>query len=68
MRKIILYVAASVDGFIADKNGGVSWLQGDDSDLQAEGTYNRFIESVDTIILGYSTYHQIVTELSPDCH
>lgn len=66
MRKIILYVAASVDGFIADKNGGVSWLQGDDSDLQAEGTYNRFIESVDTIILGYSTYHQIVTELSPD--
>ena len=28
MRKIILYIAMSLDGYIADKNGGVDWLSG----------------------------------------
>lgn len=26
MTKVILYIAVSSDGFIADKQGGVSWL------------------------------------------
>ena len=25
-RKVILYLAMSLDGFIADKNGGVGWI------------------------------------------
>ena len=25
-RKVILYLAMSLDGFIADKNGGVGWM------------------------------------------
>ena len=28
MRKIVLYIAMSLDGYIADANGGVSWLRG----------------------------------------
>ena len=27
--KIVLYLAMSVDGYIADEQGGVSWLEGD---------------------------------------
>ena len=66
MRKVILYIAMSLDGYIADKDGGVEWLQGDGSDVGNFGSYPEFEKTVDTVILGYKTYHQIVTELSPD--
>lgn len=39
MRKTILYIAMSLDGYIADKNGGVDWLEGDGSDTGNEGSY-----------------------------
>jgi len=57
----------SLDGYIADEKGGVYWLMGDGSDPSADqGSFSRFIETIDTVILGYTTYHQIVTELCPD--
>ena len=56
----------SLDGYIADKHGGVSWLDGDQSDSQNEGTYCEFIKTVDTVLMGKNTYRQIVNELSPD--
>jgi len=55
----------SLDGYIADPDGGVDWLGGDGSDNDNPGSYPAFIETIDTIILGYKTYHQVVTELSP---
>lgn len=66
MRKVILYIAMSLDGYIADKNGDVDWLGGDGSDDNQAGSFPGFMETVDTVVLGYQTYHQIVTELSPD--
>ncbi len=64
MKKVVLYIAMSLDGYIADKNGGVSWLVGEDRDIQTS-SYDEFIKSVDTIIMGYKSYNQITTELSP---
>ena len=66
MRKTILYIAMSLDGYIADRDGGVAWLAGDGSSPDHPGSYPRFYESIDTVILGYATYRQIVTELFPD--
>lgn len=56
----------SLDGYIADREGGVQWLGGDGSDPDNAGSYPRFYETVDTIILGYTTYHQVAAELFPD--
>ena len=55
MRKVILYIAMSLDGYIADENGGVGW-----------GSYPEFVRGIDTVVMGWKTYHQVMTELSPD--
>lgn len=66
MGQIVLYLAISVDGYLADKQGGVRWLVGDGSEPDAPGSYPAFLDTVDAIIMGRTTYHQLVTELSPD--
>ena len=66
MRRTVLYIAMSLDGYIADEFGRVEWLEGQDPADENEGTYPEFIQTVDTVIMGWKTYHQIVTELSPD--
>ena len=65
MRNIILYIAMSLDGYIADENGGVDWLSGQDPEDKSESSYPEFVQSIDTVIMGWETYHQVITELSP---
>lgn len=66
MKKVILYIAVSLDGYIADPNGSVDWIKGQDDSVEPEDTFTPFFDSVDTVIMGKRTYDQIVTELSPD--
>ena len=66
MRKVILYIAMSLDGYIADENGGVGWLSGQDPEGESEGSYPEFVRGIDTVVMGWKTYHQVMTELSPD--
>lgn len=66
MRKISLFIAMSLDGYIADSKGGVNWLKGQGENNNTNNSYSEFIEKIDTIIMGWNTYHQIVRELSPD--
>ena len=66
MRKVTLFIAMSLDGYIADKDGGVDWLNGQEEDGENMDTYSEFIKTIDTIIMGWNTYHQVITELSPE--
>ena len=66
MRKVVLYLGMSLDGYIADKNGGVGWMEEDDTGSLEDSSYPDFVQTVDTVLMGYTTYHQIRTELSPD--
>ena len=65
MRNVVIYLAMSLDGYLADKSGGVDWLGGNGSDPAADGSYPAFYETIDTVVMGWNTYHQIITELSP---
>jgi dihydrofolate reductase len=58
MSKIILNLATSVDGFIADEGGGVDWL----NDFNAED-YGmiEFFEHCGTAIMGSKTYEQALS-------
>ncbi len=57
MKKIILYVATSLDGFIARKNGSVDWLT-KFSNTEEDYGYKEFLNSVGTVILGNTTYKE----------
>ncbi len=63
-RDLVLYIAMSLDGYIAKTSGDVSWLEENakDSSLHA---FESFYDSVDTVIMGHTTFSQIVCELSP---
>ena len=52
---IVYYVATSVDGYIADADGGVEWLNQFHGKGEDYG-YSRFYSSVDGIIMGSHTY------------
>jgi dihydrofolate reductase len=51
MRRIILHVAASLDGYIAGSDGGIDWLFHDADYGMAE-----FFRSVDTAVMGRKTW------------
>ena len=57
MRRIILNIACSLDGYIARENGNIDWLPTDGGDFGMK----KFMSSVDTVLLGRTTYEQILT-------
>lgn len=68
MGKVVLYIAMSLDGFIADRAGGVDWLAGQDmggGDSEKYDSYGEFIQGVDTVLMGWRTYRQVREELAP---
>ncbi len=56
MPKIVAYIAASLDGYIAREDGSVDWLP-----ESAESGYDAFYKSMDTVIMGNTTYEQVKT-------
>lgn len=61
-RKVILYIATSLDGYIAKPNDDLGFL----SIVEKEGEdygYAEFINSVDTVILGRRTYDWIMKQV-----
>jgi len=59
MAKIILYIAQSLDGFIADEAGGVDWLNNYLRPDEDYG-YNDFYKSLGAVIVGAKTYEQSI--------
>ncbi|HEX2983586.1 MAG TPA: dihydrofolate reductase family protein [Ignavibacteriales bacterium] len=55
MRKIVLYIADSLDGYIAGKDDNISWLFTD----QDYG-YKEFYASIDTALMGRKTYDEML--------
>jgi dihydrofolate reductase len=60
MRKVKLYIAASLNGKIARANGDVDWLETIPNPDGLDYGYHDFYESIDTTIQGYSTYAQVM--------
>lgn len=63
--KVILYIAMSLDGYIADCSGGVDFLY-DTPSPEPDRDYEAFYASIQAIVMGGTTYRQVKYELSPD--
>jgi dihydrofolate reductase len=56
MARVRFYVATSLDGFIADREGSVDWLAPYDARLYG---YDKFVAEVGALIMGRRTYELI---------
>ena len=56
MRKIILDLAVTLDGFIEGPNGEIDWCILDDDGDFKNSDFGRFLDTVDTILYGRISY------------
>lgn len=57
--KLILYVATTIDGYIASVDGSIDWLTSFGTDDQDNG-YLAFYSTIDALIMGATTYEQVL--------
>lgn len=57
-RKLVLFIATSLDGYIATEDDSLEWL----FKIEGEGDngYSEFFSTVDTILIGRRTYDWII--------
>ncbi|MCS6846167.1 MAG: dihydrofolate reductase family protein [Candidatus Roseilinea sp.] len=58
--KFSVYIATSLDGFIARPDGSLDWLPQAAPDGEDCG-YQAFSDSIDTVLMGRGTYEKVLT-------
>ena len=64
MRILSLFIATSLDGYIAQPNDDLSFLKSVEKEGEDYG-YAEFTSTVDTIIVGRKTYDYVLKEIGP---
>ena len=59
MVEFIIYIATSIDGYIARSDGSIDWLPSPEGGEEDFG-YNNFYDSIDALIMGATTYKQVL--------
>jgi dihydrofolate reductase len=57
--KVSVYIATSLDGFIARKNGDIDWLTGGEGG--EDYGYTEFISDIDHIVMGRNSFEKVLT-------
>jgi dihydrofolate reductase len=60
MVKIKLFIATTLDGFIARENGSLDWLFELPNPNQIDHGYTNFMKEIDIIIMGRKTYDEVL--------
>ena len=58
--KVSVYIATSLDGFIARKNGDIDWLPAPVEGGEDFG-YAEFMSTVDCVVMGRNTFEKVLT-------
>ena len=67
MRKTILYIACSLDSYIAAPGDNLEFLSVVEEEGQDYGYYD-FIRSIDTVIMGRKTYDWVMSQVKEYPH
>ena len=59
--KATVYIATSVDGFIARENGSVDWLPTGEGVGSEDFGYQDFMNSVNALVMGRNTYELVLS-------
>ena len=60
MPKIKLFIATTIDGFIARENGSLDWLNEIPNPDKLDYGYGDFLAEIDVLIMGRKTYEEIL--------
>ncbi|OGG99137.1 MAG: hypothetical protein A2600_05010 [Candidatus Lambdaproteobacteria bacterium RIFOXYD1_FULL_56_27] len=60
MAKVRLYIAQSLDGFIANLDGGIGWLDRFNQESGEDYGYKAFYGQIGTLLMGGNTYAQVL--------
>lgn len=55
-----IFIATSIDGYIADKNGGLDWLHSVPNPNNDDMGFIDFMNSVDALIMGRTTFETVL--------
>lgn len=58
--KASVFIATSLDGYIAREDGSIDWLGGGTSEAGDDFGYKEFIDSVDVIVMGRATFETLL--------
>ena len=56
-----VFIATSLDGYIADKDGGIDWLDTFPEINNIDSGYHSFMETIDALIMGRSTFQKVLS-------
>ena len=54
-----VFIATSLDGYIADKNGGIDWLHSIPNPENIDMGYGEFASQIDALVMGRTTFETI---------
>jgi dihydrofolate reductase len=57
----IVYIATSIDGYIADKNNGVDWLHALPNPENSDMGFNAHIDRIDALVMGRNTMDLVLS-------
>ncbi len=59
-KKNSIYIATSLDGYIADKNGGIAWLDSITIPENEDMGYVKFTNDIDALVMGRTTFETVL--------
>jgi dihydrofolate reductase len=58
-KKNSVFIATSLDGYIADKDGGLDWLNAIPNPDQIDMGYGDFMSQIDALVMGRNTFETV---------
>ena len=56
----IVYVGTSIDNYVADRNGGLEWLESVPNPGKSDFGWDDFLSTIDAVVMGRKTFETVI--------